>query len=255
MKRWTTLSVLIAMLLAAVAISGCTGGPAEPLNISNYQRIAVAPFSTEKEAAEMAMRFPYDLATRLSLVKKEKEWIFDQSDELSPVGTALKAQGLSPKDIFLDPALAAKVGQAVNADLIVVGHIYNPKIEEEKDNEPVFDMSNQAGISGTTRFVLVYQWATLRMHVKAIDAKTGNMVWDNGGFTGYTKYIREFQTQDPAKDYSRISEEQMRADIRKHMLNQIGHQIAPDVIAERPIPDILMKPDRPLIKSGGKPIL
>jgi len=254
MKRWIALPVFATMLLSVVFVSGCSK-QIEPLKLDDYQRIAIAPFSTDKESAEMERRFPQDLSTQLSLVRKDKEWIYDQSEALSPIQNQLASQGLTPQDIFLDPALAAKVGRAVNADLIIIGHINNPKIEEKMDNSPVFDMSNQAGISGTTRFILVYQWATLKMQILAVDTKSGNVAWDNGGFTGYTKYIREFQTQDPAKEYSRISGDQMRADIRKHMLAQIGHQITPDKINELPVPQILTKPERELIRSGGKPIL
>ena len=68
----------------------------QPLDISGFQRIAVAPFSTEKDSAGMERRFPLDLSTQLSLVKKDKEWIYDQSDTLNPVGTALAAQNLTP---------------------------------------------------------------------------------------------------------------------------------------------------------------
>jgi len=248
------LSVFVTMLLSVVFISGCTK-EVKPLSLDDYQKIAIAPFSTEKESAEMERRFPQDLGTQLSLVKKDKEWIYDQSETLSPISDQLKAQSLTPKDIFLDPALAAKVGRGVNADVIIVGHINNPKTKDWMDNSPVFDMSNQSGISGTTRFILVYQQATLKIYAQAIDTKSGNVIWDNGGFIGFTKYIREFQTQDPSKDTSRIAPDQMHADVRRHMLRQIGHQIAPDQIAGRPIPEILIKPSRNLIRSGGKPIL
>ena len=254
MKRWMKLSIC-AMLLASVAlISGC-GGKVEPLDISSFQRIAIAPFSTEKESAEMERRFPLDLSTQLSLVEKDKEWIYDQSDTLNPLGSQLAAQNLTPKDIFLDPALAAKVGKAANADIIIVGHIKNPKLNEKYDSNPLYDMSAQAGISGTTKFVLVYQWATLNMQVKAVDTQSGSVIWDNGGFIGYTRYIREFNTQDPARHTSRIAEDQLKADIRKHMLNQIGHQLAPDKINAREVPELLMKPERKLVRSGGQPIL
>jgi hypothetical protein len=254
MKRWMTLSVFATLLLSVAFISGCSK-KIEPLSLDDYQRIAIAPFSTEKESAGMERRFPLDLATQLSLLKKDKEWIHDQSDTLSPINDQLKSQSLTPKDIFLDPALAAKVGQAVNADVILVGHIKNPKLEEKYDSNPLYDMSAQAGISGTTKFVLVYQWATLNMQVQAIDTKSGNVIWDNGGFTGYTKYIREYNTTDPARLTSRISPDQLKADVRKHMLNQIGHQLAPDKINKRPVPEILIKPDRKLIRAGGQPIL
>lgn len=248
------LSVCATLLVSVVLISGCTG-KVEPLDLSDFQRIAIAPFSTEKESAGMERRFPLDLSTQLSLVEKDKEWIYDQSDTLNPVGSELAAQNLTPQDIFLDPALAAKVGQAAQADIIIVGHIKEPKLNEKYDSNPLYDMSAQAGISGTTKFVLVYQSATLKMQVKAIDTKSGSVIWDNGEFTGYTKYIREFNTQDPARHTSRIEPDQLKADIRKHMLNQIGHQLAPDKITARPIPEILMKPERKLMRSGGQPVL
>lgn len=248
------LSICATLVLSVGMLSGC-GGEVLPLDISSFQRIAIAPFSTEEESAEMERRFPLDLATQLTLVEKEKEWIHDQSDTLNPIGSQLAAQNLTPQDIFLDPALAAKVGKAANADIIIVGHIKNPKLDEKYDSNPLYDMSAQAGISGTTKFVLVYQWATLNIHVKAVDTGSGSIIWDNGGFTGYTRYIREFNTQDPARHTSRIEPDQLKADIRKHMLSQIGHQLAPEKINERPVPEILMKPERKLVRSGGQPIL
>ena len=254
MKRWMKLSVCATLLVSVALFSGCTR-KVEPLDISDFQRIAIAPFSTEKESAGMERRFPLDLSTQLSLVEKDKEWIYDQSDTLNPIGSELAAQNLTPQDIFLDPALAAKVGQAANADIIVVGHIQNPKLDEKYDSNPLYDMSAQAGISGTTKFVIVYQWATLRMQVKAVDTKSGSVIWDNGGFIGYTRYIREFNTQDPARHTSRIEPDQLKADIRKHMLNQIGHQLVPDKITARPVPEILMRPQRKLVRSGGQPVL
>ena len=254
MKKWMKLSVCATLLVSVVLISGCTS-QVEPLDLSDFQRIAIAPFSTEKESAGMERRFPLDLSTQLSLVEKDKEWIYDQSDTLNPVGSELAAQNLTPQDIFLDPALAAKVGKAAQADIIIVGHIKEPKLNEKYDSNPLYDMSAQAGISGTTKFVLVYQSATLKIQVKAIETKSGSVIWDNGEFTGYTKYIREFNTQDPARHTSRIEPDQLKADIRKHMLNQIGHQLAPDKITARPIPEILMKPERKLVRSGGQPVL
>ena len=248
------LSVCATLLVSVALISGC-GGKVEPLDLSDFQRIAIAPFSTEEESAGMERRFPLDLSTQLSLVEKDKEWIYDQSDTLNPVGSELAAQNLTPQDIFLDPALAAKVGKAAQADIIIVGHIKEPRLNEKYDSNPLYDMSAQAGISGTTKFVLVYQSATLKIQVKAIETKSGSVIWDNGEFTGYTKYIREFNTQDPARHTSRIEPDQLKADIRKHMLNQIGHQLAPDKITARPIPEILMKPERKLVRSGGQPVL
>ena len=245
MKKTVVFAVL--MLFTTVFFIGCSK-PVLPIELKeSHKRIAIAPFATEEDSADMERRFPLDLATRLSIAEKDRERIYDQSDTLSPVGDSLSNQGLEPNDIFMDSALAAKIGKELNADLIVVGHIANPRIKEWMDNNPVFDMSNQAGISGTTRFILVYQQATLNITVKVIDTQSGNAIWLNGedkkkGFTGYTKYIR-------------VAEDQIRADIRKHMISQIGHQLLPEKISGRVVPDILMNPDRPLVRAGGKPIL
>ena len=69
MKKWMKLSVCATLLLSVALISGC-GGKVLPLDLSNYERIAIAPFSTEKESAEMERRFPLDLSTQLVLVEK-----------------------------------------------------------------------------------------------------------------------------------------------------------------------------------------
>jgi hypothetical protein len=261
-------------------ISGCSKNISElSPQLESHQRVAVAPFLTDKTAQGMERRFAIDLATRLSLAAKDNEWIYDQSSTLNPVAIALteldqietiettnengvkqeievptiKAafEAAADKDSE-DAALAAAVGEKLGADLILIGSIKKLKIDEEMDSRPAFDMSNQAGISGTTRFILVYQWAEVDIHVIAVDVKTKEIVWNNRGLKGYIKYCREFQTQDPAKEYSRVSELQIRADLRKHMVSRLGNQMMGDVIRGRDIPDYLMKPSRRLIRAGGE---
>ena len=275
-------SILLWLLVAGFVgiISGCSKNVSELRpQLESHQRVAVAPFLTDKTTQGMERRFAIDLATRLSLAAKENEWIYDQSSTLNPVAVALteldqietvektdrngektkievptiKAafEAAADKDSE-DAALAAAVGKKVGADLILIGSIRKLKIDEEMDSRPAFDMSNQAGISGTTRFVLVYQWAEVDMHVIAVDVKTKEIVWNNKGLKGYIKYCREFQTQDPAKEYSRVSEQQIRADLRKHMVARLGNQMMGDVIRGRDIPDYLMKPARRLIRAGGE---
>ena len=58
-------------------------------------------------------------------------------------------------------------------------------MDEKYDSNPLYDMSAQAGISGTTKFVIVYQWATLNMQVKAIDTNPGAL---SGTMVGYRLY-------------------------------------------------------------------
>ena len=275
-------NILLCLFVAGMVgiISGCSKNVSElSPQLKTHQRVAVAPFLTDKTSKGMERRFAIDLATRLSLAAKENEWIYDQSATLNPLSVALteldqvetiekiNASGESEeikvptiKAAFEaaadkdseDATLAAAVGEKVGADLILIGSIKKLKIDEEMDSRPAFDMSNQAGISGTTRFVLVYQWAEVDMQVIAVDVKTKEIVWNNKGLKGYVKYCREFQTQDPAKEYSRVSEEQIRADLRKHMVSRLGNQMMGDLVRGRDIPDYLMKPSRRLIRAGGE---
>ena len=256
-------SILLCLLLTSVIgiIGGCSKnvGLLEP-KLKSYDQIAVAPFLTDNTSQGMERRFAIDLATRLSLAEKEKTWIYDQSDALNPIETALtELELLSIEKAFTaasdknspDATLAAEIGKKVGADLILIGSIEKLKIEE-MDNRPAYDMSNQAGISGTTRFVLVYQTALVDMHVIAVDVKSGDIIWNNKKLKGYTKYCREFQTQDPAKEYSRVSEDQIKADLRKHMVARLGNQMLGNLIKGRDIPEYLMKPTRRLTRSGGE---
>ena len=275
-------SILLCLLVAGFVgiISGCSKNVSElSPQLESHQRVAVAPFLTDQTAQGMERRFAIDLATRLSLAAKENEWIYDQSSTLNPVAVALTEldqietiettnENGDKKEIEVptikaafeaaadkdseDAALAAAVGEKVGADLILIGSIRKLKIDEEMDSRPAFDMSNQAGISGTTRFILVYQWAEIDIHVIAVDVKTKEIVWNNKGLKGYIKYCREFQTQDPAKEYSRVSEQQIRADLRKHMVARLGNQMMGDIVRGRDIPDYLIKPSRRLIRAGGE---
>ena len=85
-------SILLCLLLTSVIgiIGGCSKnvGLLEP-KLKSYNQIAVAPFLTDKTSQGMERRFAIDLATRLSLAQKEKTWIYDQSDALNPIDTAL----------------------------------------------------------------------------------------------------------------------------------------------------------------------
>ena len=64
MKKWMKLSVCATLLVSVALMSGCFGGEVQPLDISGFQRIAIAPFSTEEESADMERRFPLDLSTQ-----------------------------------------------------------------------------------------------------------------------------------------------------------------------------------------------
>ncbi len=255
-KIWFSLLVVV---LCVAGLWGC-GKSVPPLNLSSYTKIAIAPFATEEKAAEFSKSLPYDTGTQLNLkFKKDNriEWIFDSSEERQPVKDKLNELQLSEKQIDVDPALAAKVGSAVGADLIIVGDVSNPRLKEEFDDTNYYDMSQQAGISGTTKYTLLRQSATITINLKAVDA-TGNVAWSAENLKGYIKYIIPFQATIPKGAKKAVEEEIVRADLRKHLAKRILHVIYPDGFEEMKVPEILRKPSDKglnLMRSGGKVVI
>ena len=242
------------MAMLPLLILGCIpggGGEKSPMNNYTNVKISIAPFEFEKEAAEME-RLTSDVGTRLSLGVKENEWIFDKSGDLQPVADQLAKHKLSPKEIYEEPALAAKIGKALGVDLIVVGRVSNPRITHEFDDTKYYDMSQQAGISGTTIFTLLKQQATIDVDLKVVDVKSEAAVWQKDMLKGYIKYIRSFQAQVPDAIKKPKEEKIVKANMRQHLSLRIIHTLYPDKFPEVKVPEILEKPSENLLSSGGK---
>jgi hypothetical protein len=170
-------------IFSAISLFGClVGSSVPPLDLSTSTKVAIAPFAAEEESANMSNALPYDIGTQLDLKckkeGKEIEWIYYQSEALQPVGEKLNELQLSAEEIYLDPARAAKVGEALGVDLIIVGHVSNPRIEKKDDYTPYYDMAQQSGISGTTKYTLLIQSSTIDTSMKAVDVKTSNVAWN-----------------------------------------------------------------------------
>ena len=255
MKSFWVSSLLI--MLSAIVFWGCLGGSSvPPINLSNYTKIAIAPFETEKESAYMADALPYDMGIQLDLKFKKEgkiEWIYYQSEAIQPVRDELTELKLSPAEIYRDPALAAKVGEALGADLILVGYLSNPRIEKKEDNTPYYDMSMSGQSTSSTKYTLLIQSATITTGLKAVDVKTGSVVWNVEGLKGYIKYIKSFRSGVPSHD--EVPEDVIKADMRKHVAARLLHTLYPEGFPDREIPEIMMKPSEHLITSGGKAVI
>ena len=244
-------------MLSAIVLFGCIGGSSvPPLDLSEYTKIAIAPFATEKESANMADALPYDMGIQLDLQFKKEgkmEWIYDQSEAVRPVREKLVELQLSSEEIYRDPARAAKVGEALGVDLIFVGHLSNPRMKKKDDYTPYYDMSQQAGISGTTKYTLLIQSATIDAGLKAIDVKTSGVVWNVEGLKGYVKYIKAFQSDVPSRD--EVPENVIKADIRGHIVGRILHALYPEGFSDREVPEKMLEPELNLIRTGGKQVI
>jgi hypothetical protein len=131
-KLWVS---FFLTMLSATVLFGCLGGSSvPPINLSDYTKIAIAPFAAGKESADMADALPYDMGIQLSLKFKKEgeiEWIYDQSGAVQPVRGKMTELKLSPEEIYQDPARAQKVGEALGVALIIVGNVSNIRIEKK----------------------------------------------------------------------------------------------------------------------------
>lgn len=255
MKNFLVSSFLI--MLSAIVLFGClVGSSVPPLNLFGYTKIAIAPFSTEKESAPMSDMLPYDMGVQLDLKFKKEgkiKWIYYQSEALQPVRDKLTELKLSPEEIYRDPARAAKVGEALGVDLILVGYVSNPRIEKKEDNTSYYDMSQSGQSTAATKFTLLRQYATIDTSLKAIDVKTGGMVWNVEDMKGYIKYIKSFRSGVPSMD--EVLENVIKADMRKHIAARLLHALYPEGFPDKEVPEFLMKPSEKLMQSGGKPVI
>jgi len=141
--------------------------------------------------------------------------------------------------------------------VIVVGRVSNPRIDHEFDDTQYFDMSLKGGLEGSlsTRFTLLKQWGTIDVNLKAVDVKSGTVVWKKDKLKGYVKYVKSFRAQIP-KDLKKAKDDKIiKADIRRHIAMRIIHTLYPDKFKDKEVPEILEKPKEKLIRAGGKPVI
>ena len=245
--------LLIPILL--VSIQGCFGGSEikidTPPSFSEAKRIVITSFTAEeKEAQELSSRLNINLANRFELILKENEWVYDVSDKVRPVGEKIDELGLTLNDVYADPALAAKVGQAFQADIIITGMVEKPKLNRKYFNEHLMRQGRQVGISGTSTFIRTRQSAVGKVRIKVIDVASGNMLYNNK-IQSYLKYWFAYQTQQSGQIIFK-EDTTMIADLGNHLPRRILYMLYPSGLKKEPEEKILLKPDFELKGSGGK---
>jgi hypothetical protein len=227
-----------------------------PMKRYTNTKIAIAPFEFEEEAKDIK-RLTTDVGIMLSLVVKENEWLFDESEKSRPVTDQMVKYKLSAKEIYETPALAAKIGTALGVKVIIVGCVSNPRIKHQYDDTQYYDMSLKGSIEGsvTTRYTIFKQWATIDVGLKAIDVQRETLVWTKDNLKGYIKYIKSFQAQTPESFKQPIDDKIVTADLLRHLTMRITHALYPDDFRDAEVPEILEKPEQDLVGAGGRPII
>lgn len=247
-------------LLLLLSILGCLGSSVprilEPPPFKESKKVVVISFvtnTTDKELGDLGRQISYNLATRLSLMIKETEWVYDQSENLAPVSTEMKNLKLSLAELVESTELAAKLGKAMNAKLVVLGEVKKPNLKKQDNDKPLKPSDKRyAGIAGTTRYVTTRQVATADVIVKVIDVDTEKPIFSDQ-IKGYIKYWYAYQTQQRGQIVLK-DKEQIYADLNGHLTRRIMHVLYPSGTSDIVIPEILLKPDIKLIGSQGEVI-
>lgn len=244
--------LIIPVLL--LSIVGCFGTGEvkidKPPTFSDAKRIVVTKFiSEEEDSKELGRRVSKNLAERLELVLKDNNWVYDISEKVQPIADKVNELGLTLNDIYADPALAVKVGQALEADIIITGMVLEPKIRRIDNNEHYMRQGRQTGISGTSTYITTRQSVSGRVRVKAIDVATGEILYNNQ-ILSYLKYWFAYQTQSSGQVIFK-EDEDMLADLGLHLPLRISYELYPTGLKKEPEEKILLSPDIVLKGTGG----
>ena len=251
------LAILFIPLLC-LAIAGCIINSNEvnittPPQISEAKRVVVTPFYTEENAEEevskLGKRISVNLANRFELILKDAEWVYDISDKIKPVDDKLTELGLTLGQVYEDPALAAKLGQALDADMVIIGMVEKPSLKQQNYNQHLMKQGSQSGISGTSTYIRTRLTATGRTRVKVVDANSAELVYSNR-IRSYLKYWYAYQTQMSEMQIYKTDEERL-ADLGKYLPLRIAYVLHPTGLQLEEEEKILLKPDIELKGTGG----
>ena len=249
------LTILFIPLLC-IAMVGCFNGEVNittPPPINEAKRVVITPLYAEADEADevrrLGGRISVNLAIRLELIFKDAEWIYDLSDKVKPVDDKLTELGLTLAQVYEDPALAAKLGQALDADMVIVGMVEKPSLNRRDFDQHLMKQGRQGGISGTSTYIRTRLTATGRTRVKVIDTNSSEIIFNNR-IRSYLKYWYAYQTQMSEQQIFKTPEERL-ADLGKYLPLRIAYILHPTGLKLESEEQILLKPDVVLKGTGG----
>ena len=239
-------------------MAGCFDNDGEididtPPPISEAKHIIITPFFAVEGATEdtskLGGRISVNLATHLGLIFKDAEWVYDISDKVKPVADKLAEMGLTLEQIYADEALAAKLGQALDTDMVIIGRVEKPKLTRQDFDQHLMKQGRQGGISGTSTYIRTRLTAIGRIRVKVIDANSGEIIYNNR-IRSYLKYWYAYQTQQSEQQIFKSDTDRL-ADLGQYLTRRIAYVLHPTGLRLENEEQILLKPDIVLKGTGG----
>jgi hypothetical protein len=225
--------ILILAILPMIVLAGCGFKNVLPSKevppLEGYSTIVLVPFDIKnpsEQYAKLPALLSYGIGTKLSVRYQDRNWVYDQSQEIAPVSNKLKELNLSPADIYLDPQAAAKLAESLQADLVIAGLMEEPKFTKEESGKMEYEMSEMTP-TGTARYYAIFQTAILKADLKLV-TKAPEGIWD-GRIIGYKKYKTRYRTGAPQKSQR---EETMLSDVRKDFVEKFVEKLYPARAAE-----------------------
>ena len=252
------LFTILFIPLLCISIVGCINVDGEvnidtPPPLDEAKRVAVTRFYAEADAAEevnkLGGRISVNLADRLSLIFKDAEWVYDISNKVKPVNDEMTKLGLTLAQVYADPALAAKLGQALGADMIIVGMVEKPSLTRQDYDQHLMKQGRQGGISGTSTYIRTRLTAIGRTRVKVVNTSSGEIIFNNR-IRSYLKYWYAYQTQQSEQQIYKSDVDRL-ADLGKYLPLRIAYVLHPTGLRLEPEEQILLKPDIELKGTGG----
>ena len=247
---------LLFIPLLCLAMAGCLNSEVNittPPPIDEAKRVVITPLYAEADAEEevsrLGGRISVNLATRFEIIFKDAEWIYDLSKKVKPVDDKLTELGLTLAQVYEDHALAAKLGQALEADLVIVGMVEKPSLDRRDFDQHLMKQGRQGGISGTSTYIRTRQTAIGRTRIKVIDTSSGEIIFSNR-IRSYLKYWYAYQTQMSEQQIFKTPEEKL-ADLGKYLPLRIAYILHPTGLRLEAEEQILLKPDIVLKGTGG----
>ncbi len=221
--------VMIITALLMIPLFGCglenilPGKEVPPLD--SYSTIVLVSAGADVPSGkypDLPVMLSYGIGTTLELRNQDATWIYDKSKEVTPVGDKIKELNVTAKGVFGDPTTAAKLAEALQADLVIVWKLVEEPRYTKEESGRITEDRTKVGRMGAARYYTVHQSALLKAEAKIV-TKTGEMIWD-GRTVGYKKYETRYLTEAPPV-YQR--EETMYSDLRKDFVQQFVDKVYP----------------------------